>query len=235
MGRFHLAVADLLSLREKLLAGKVRLRDVVSDIDADDSEEFDEAAHMGRVVAMLDAAKAHQRNIVRGRRQLDQDETQTVAQRRRVEAKISQHAHALLEVISTLKLQPKQIELVAEGIKALAARATAARNTLKGIEERAGVAPQDLPKPRPLAQHDTAPAPQSSTTARGGRPKLVPSPAPHPAMSTAPSRSDADSLLALDRAHWVHPVAAWRLVLSSARRPRAWRGRTFALGATDAR
>lgn len=140
------AVADLLSLREKLLAGKVRLRDVVSDIDADDSEEFDEAAHMGRVVAMLDAAKAHQRNIVRGRRQLDQDETQTVAQRRRVEAKISQHAHALLEVISTLKLQPKQIELVAEGIKALAARATAARNTLKGIEERAGVAPQDLPK-----------------------------------------------------------------------------------------
>lgn len=30
------------------------------------------------------------------------------------------------------------------------------------------------------------------------------------------------------------PVAAWRLVLSSARRPRAWRGRTFALGATDA-
>lgn len=30
------------------------------------------------------------------------------------------------------------------------------------------------------------------------------------------------------------PVAAWRLVLSSARRPRAWRGRTFTLGASDA-
>lgn len=30
------------------------------------------------------------------------------------------------------------------------------------------------------------------------------------------------------------PVAAWRLVLSSARRPRGWRGRTFSLGETDA-
>ncbi len=29
------------------------------------------------------------------------------------------------------------------------------------------------------------------------------------------------------------PLAAWRLVLSSVRRPRAWRGRTFVLGASD--
>lgn len=31
------------------------------------------------------------------------------------------------------------------------------------------------------------------------------------------------------------PVAAWRLVLSTARRPKAWRGRSFALGVTDTR
>ena len=65
------SVSDLLGLREKLLSGKVRVRDVVSDVDVDEGEEeIDESVYVSRVAASLEDARGHHQAIQKTLRQL---------------------------------------------------------------------------------------------------------------------------------------------------------------------
>ena len=56
------AVQDLLAFREGLQNGKLRLRDIVADLETEESEEVDETAYLDRTLAMLEAARGHYRS-----------------------------------------------------------------------------------------------------------------------------------------------------------------------------
>jgi len=140
------AVLDLLALKEQLQSGAVRLRDVVSDFETDETEEIDESVYIDRIVSMLDAARNHYRAWQKLRRSAVAQKALTPAQRKRHEARQSEHHQALFDVVSSMKIHPKQIEHLASRVKNLAGRASQARDMLRAIEERSGIAAVDLPQ-----------------------------------------------------------------------------------------
>jgi RNA polymerase primary sigma factor len=140
------AVLELLSLKEQLQSGEVRLRDVVSDFETDETEEIDESVYVDRVVSMLDAARNHYRAWQKLRRPSATQKALSAAQRKRLETRQSEHRQALIDVVSSMKIHPKQIEHLASHVKALAGRASQAREVLRSSEERSGIPARDLPQ-----------------------------------------------------------------------------------------
>jgi len=141
------AVSELLKLRDKLLSQELRVRDVVSDVDLEESDtEADEDVYTERVVSTLDAARSQYQDIQRARRQLRSKRPLSEARRKALETSVAEHQRALFEVISALRVHPKQVEHLARLVKGLAERAEAARAELWRIEERAGMPVEDLPK-----------------------------------------------------------------------------------------
>ena len=140
------AVHDLLALKEALQSGSVRLRDVVSDFETEESEEIDESVYMDRVVSMLDAAQNHYRAWQKLRRPSATQKAMTEAQRTRLAKRQGEHKQALFDVVSSMKIHPKQIEQLASRVKSLADRASHANATLRAIEERSGIPAQELPQ-----------------------------------------------------------------------------------------
>ena len=143
------AVHDLLALKDQLQDGSIRLRDVVSDFEADESEEIDESVYMDRVVSMLDAARNHYRALQKLRRPSAVHKAMTPSQRTRLEARQNEAKQALFDVVSSMKIHPKQIDQLAARLKDLAARAHQTRSTLRALEERSGIPAQDLPQAVP--------------------------------------------------------------------------------------
>lgn len=134
------SVSDLLGLREKLLNGKVRVRDVVSDVDVDEGEEeTDETVFITRVAAALETARGHHQAIQKTLRQLRGTRKLSAGQRAKLEAQLMERRKAFIEELVGLRIHPKQIERLSNEIKALARRALAARTQIHQIEERAGM------------------------------------------------------------------------------------------------
>ncbi len=141
------AVAELLALRDQLLHQKLRVRDVVSDVDLDEAEVLsDEGMYIERVVSTLDAARNHYQEIHRAQRQLRARRVPSPARAKRLQAAVAEHQAALFEVVSALHVHPKQVERLAAIVHRLAKRATAAQVELRRIEDRAGMPSADLPR-----------------------------------------------------------------------------------------
>ncbi len=138
-------VLDLLALREQLQNGSVRLRDVVSDLDADENEEFDESVYMDRILSMLEAARNHYRAWQKHRRPLLANKPLTPAQQKRLHARQAEHKQALFDVVSSMKIHPKQIEQLISRLKALSVRGRDGQAILRQVEERSGIRAQELP------------------------------------------------------------------------------------------
>jgi RNA polymerase primary sigma factor len=118
------AVDEILALRDDLRKAKVRVKDVVGDIDTDDPD-FDERAHAERVCKVLD--KVHR---LRGG-----DEKRAPSQKTRSEIE-----SALLQ----LRLHPKQINRIVLKLKNLLAELEPARGELAACERRSGLDAKDL-------------------------------------------------------------------------------------------
>jgi RNA polymerase primary sigma factor len=141
------ALAELLGLKEKLLAQKLRVRDVVSDIEGEEEEgEDDEALYLERVVSTLDAAKAAWRTIQRFERQLQTARALPDLKRKRLRVQLTEQRQALLDMLLALRIHPKQIDALAARVKGLGLRAEQAHTALLRIEERAGMPRLDLLK-----------------------------------------------------------------------------------------
>jgi RNA polymerase primary sigma factor len=141
------AIAELLSLREKLVSQKLRVRDVVSDIDVEETDATtEEDIYIERVVASLDTARTHFQEVQKARRLLRGKRPVSAARRQLLETSIAEQQRTLFELISNLRVHPKQIEHLASLVRGLADRSGAARAELWRIEERAGMPVDDLPK-----------------------------------------------------------------------------------------
>jgi RNA polymerase primary sigma factor len=118
------AVDDILSLRDDLRTAKLRVTDVVGDIDTEDPD-FDEQRHAERVCKVLD--KVHR--LRRG------NEGQPQSQKTRSEVE-----SALL----ALRLRPKQIDRIVLKLKNLLAELELARDEIAACERGSGLPAKDL-------------------------------------------------------------------------------------------
>ncbi len=142
----HPAIVSLLALPEKLRQGKVRAKDIVSDFEVDEEgeEEVDEAVYMQRIIAALQTAQEQYAGVQQLQRQLKARRRLTEDQRQGLLAELQQQRQALLQTLIALRIHPRQIEHLAESVKALAGRAEEAFSSLHEVEERAGMPLLDL-------------------------------------------------------------------------------------------
>jgi RNA polymerase primary sigma factor len=138
------AVQQLLAFKEGLQSGKLRLRDIVADLETEETEEVDETAYLDRTLAMLEAARNHYRAWHRLRRPLLARKAMSPVQRKSLDTRLAEHHQALFDVVSSMKIHQKQIDTLAERVKALASRAQQARNVLTSVEERSGTPAAEL-------------------------------------------------------------------------------------------
>ncbi len=114
------AVAELLALREPLRSAKLRVKDVVGDVDTDDPD-FDERWHAERVCKVLDRV-----------RRLD---NQNIRHASRSE---------LVEELLQLRIRGKQISKIILKLKELGARLERAQAEIAVVENRIGLSDREL-------------------------------------------------------------------------------------------
>ena len=120
-----IAVEEILELGNKLKQQKIRVKEVIRDVDEEDAE-FDEEWHTERVVKIIDKVRRHaarERDDQRAaRRQALRD-----ARRRSSSEKIEENKQEMFEQLSELRINKKQIEKIVQKLKGLVVRIEKAR------------------------------------------------------------------------------------------------------------
>jgi RNA polymerase primary sigma factor len=126
-----IAVDEILAVRDELRHGRLRVKDVVRDVDVDD-EEFDEQWHVERICKVIDKV---------GR--LRQTQQKAGAKASGVTDKAqAQIVDALLE----LRLHKKQVDRMVLKLKAFVNRIEEASREIASCEQRSGLSVKDFRK-----------------------------------------------------------------------------------------
>jgi RNA polymerase primary sigma factor len=118
------AADELLSLRDALREAKLRVKDVVGDVDTDDPD-FDERWHAERVCKVLD----------RVRRLRNDPEKRAGSQKARSE---------IVDALFQLRIHSKQINRIVLKLKDLAVRLERAQGEISACESRSGLSAKEL-------------------------------------------------------------------------------------------
>jgi RNA polymerase primary sigma factor len=123
------AIDQILSLGDELRQAKVRVTEVVADVDTDDPD-FDERRHAERVCKVFSKV----------RRLHDKQRTPSV----RRQAKSELGKNEIVDTLLRLRLQKRQIDRLVLTLKALLDRLDRAQAEITGCENRAALSAQDF-------------------------------------------------------------------------------------------
>jgi RNA polymerase primary sigma factor len=116
------AVDELLSLGRELRAAKLRVKDVVGDVDTDDPE-FDEQRHVERVSKVFDRVRRLHRKHARSRA------NGVASERARGE---------IVETLLLLRMRRESVHRIVAGLKALLARLEGAQRQIRARGQQSG-------------------------------------------------------------------------------------------------
>jgi RNA polymerase primary sigma factor len=134
-----LAIKELIGLSDRLRKRKLRVKEVIRDLDEnEEGATEEEERHLARVLEALDkVGQIHEENValdaLRGDRKLSED------QRRRLRKKIHFNRDRILKVLKEVNLKPKQVERIVERLRELATVAGAAEHDLEALEREFGI------------------------------------------------------------------------------------------------
>ena len=148
------AVEELVELAAKLKSGKVRVKDVVKDIDDDDAE-FDEKWHIDRVCKIVDKVKKIQRE------RFKVIETYTgkslsEGRRKKMREELAAFKAQMFEELSTLRLNKNTVDKIVADLKAVMARIQRVESEITNCERRAQMPVKEIRKT--LREMKTSPA-----------------------------------------------------------------------------
>jgi RNA polymerase primary sigma factor len=149
-----IAVQELLELGDRLRKQKVRVKEVVRDVDEEDAE-FDEEWHTERVCKVLDKV----RRYAKDNEKLDEklaDKGLSELKKKKLRDAISGNKQEMFEELSELRLNKKTIERIVQKLKALVVRIEKAEAEMGECERKAGMPLKDLK--RTLREIKTNPA-----------------------------------------------------------------------------
>jgi RNA polymerase primary sigma factor len=139
-----IAVEEILELGEKLKKQKIRIKEVVRDVDEDD-EQFDEEWHTDRVVKIIEKVRRIHKDNEKHRELLDGKRV-SEAKKKKVHQKIEANKQDMFELLSELRLNKKQIERIVLKLKGFVQRVEHAEEEITDCEKRAGMPLKELRK-----------------------------------------------------------------------------------------
>ncbi|MBW2734064.1 MAG: RNA polymerase sigma factor RpoD [Deltaproteobacteria bacterium] len=131
-----IAVQEILCIGEALKKGKMRVKEVIRDLDEEDPE-FDEEWHTERVTKTIDKVKRFDRENERIREKLT-DRRISEARRRKQVALIDANQQEMFDLLSDLRIKKKQIDRIVVRLKAQVARLEKSEAEMAEIAERTG-------------------------------------------------------------------------------------------------
>jgi RNA polymerase primary sigma factor len=147
-----IAVEEILELGNKLKQQKIRVREVVRDVDEDDAE-FDEEWHSERICKIIDKVRKLQRD---NEAQLEGFDKLIEAKKKKARDKVAENKQEMFDQLSELRMNKKQIERIVLKLKDLVVRIEQAEKEVSDVENRISLSQKDLK--RTVKEVKTTPA-----------------------------------------------------------------------------
>jgi RNA polymerase primary sigma factor len=128
------AIEEILDLGNQLRQQKIRVKEVVRDVDEDDVE-FDENWHVERVCKVIEKVRRLHTEL----QKVEEKETSTEAARKKVRNQVATIKHEMIGALQTMRLNRKQIDRIVARLKGLVSRIEAAQREIADCEQRAGM------------------------------------------------------------------------------------------------
>ena len=152
-----IAVEEILDLGERLKKQKIRVKDVVRDLDEEDAD-FDEEWHTDRVIRIIDKVRRLQRENEKILEELGAVPTPgsaetpvpppktTDAKRRKLRERIDTNKAEMFELLSDMRINKKVIDRIVQKLKSLVLRIEKGEAELEEYERRFGMPQKELTK-----------------------------------------------------------------------------------------
>jgi RNA polymerase primary sigma factor len=139
---------EILDLGEKLKKGKIRVRDVVKDGEAEEGQEFDEVEATKRVIKSLDKVRRIEGLNQKVREDLDAPGKKlTDKQKKSLKTQLDKNRIELLETLRDVRFAKKQIDSIVGKLKSYVRRVDESEASIRDAEERTGGIPvAQMPK-----------------------------------------------------------------------------------------
>ena len=128
------AIEEILDLGNQLRQQKIRVKEVVRDVDEDDVE-FDENWHVERVCKVIEKVRRLHTEL----QKVEEKETSTEAARKKVRNQVATIKQEMIGALQTMRLNRKQIDRIVARLKGLVSRIEAAQREIADCEQRAGM------------------------------------------------------------------------------------------------
>ncbi len=138
------AVEELLEIGDRLRKGKLRVKDVVKDIDEEDGE-FDEKWHTERVCKVIDKVRKTQRD---SEKLIEKANERGVpdSKKKKVREQLKEHRDQMFEDLSDLRLNKPTVDRIVLQLKNLIIKLDKAEAEIRECERRAGMTSSELRK-----------------------------------------------------------------------------------------
>jgi RNA polymerase primary sigma factor len=148
------AVEELLEIGERLRKGKVRVKDVVKDIDEDEAE-FNEQFYVDRVCKIIDKVRKLQRDTEKLEEKLD-EKGSTEGKKKKVKEATKANRAQMFEELSDLRLNKPTVDRIVLQLKNIIVKLDKAESEVRECERRAGMPGNEIRKT--LREMRTSPA-----------------------------------------------------------------------------
>ncbi len=137
------AAEAIFSLGDQLRKRKIRVKDVIRDVEDDDAE-FDEDWHAERIVKLIEKAKRLKRENEKLQEKLDGKGGVALTKRKRLLDQIEENKAQMFDALSEVHLNKRQIENIVNRLKELVVRLDQAEAEITECERRLGMPAKDL-------------------------------------------------------------------------------------------
>src|SRR3569623_925488 len=137
------AVEELIAIGERLRQGKIRVKDVVKDIDEDEAE-FNEQFYVDRVCKIIDKVKKLQRDTEKLEEKLDEDGTE--GKKKKVKEATKANRAQMFEELSDLRLNKPTVDRIVAQLKNIIIKLDKAESEIRDCEKRCGMPASEIRK-----------------------------------------------------------------------------------------
>jgi len=127
-------IEEILNLGDQLRQQKIRVKEVVRDVDEDDAE-FDENWHVERVCKAIEKVRRLHKEV----HKVEEKKAATEAARKKARNRVVAIKQDMVDVLQTMRLNKRQIDRIVARLKGLVSRIEAAQREIADCERRAGM------------------------------------------------------------------------------------------------
>ncbi len=140
----YVAVEDLLDVGDRLRKGRLRVKDVVKDIDEEEAE-FDEQWHTDRVCKVIERVRRLQREIEKAEEKLGQRNLSEV-RKKKLRDTIKACKQGMFDELSELRLSKPRVDRMVAKLKNLIVKLDACETDVRAAELRSGLSSREIRK-----------------------------------------------------------------------------------------